>query len=171
MNFCKCGCGFEIKEGFNFKHGHNRKGKPCSEKHKERLRYSNCGKKRSEETKRNLSKSHMGLGVSENYKDILRERWMGENNPNFNRPYTKEEREVMRQSHLGYKETEEHKRNISINNARYTLGTHLSKKRKDYLSSSYKGKTWEELYGKDKAERMKAKLRKYHWKKVHLKEN
>ena len=59
---------------------------------------------------------------------------------------------------------------IKKNNARANLGKHISLKQKKYLSNLYKGKTWEELYGKEKANKMKNNLSKNnprYWKGKH----
>lgn len=98
----------------------------------------------TDEIRKKISKANIGRSISEQHKNILRER-MKLHNPSFG----------------GL--SKEHKMKISKNNARNMLNKHLSQDQKNHLSKIYKGKTWEEIYGKEKAKRMRINLVKNNW--------
>lgn len=54
-----------------------------------------------------------GFTHTEEWKEELRERMSGVNNPNYGKPMSEEQKEKLRQINLGKKLTEEHKRKIS----------------------------------------------------------
>jgi group I intron endonuclease len=54
-----------------------------------------------------------GFAHTEEWKEELREKMSGSNNPNYGKPMSEEQKEKLRQINLGKKLTEEHKRKIS----------------------------------------------------------
>lgn len=91
------------------------------------------GKKLTKEHKRKISKgnkgkNHGGKGkkLSENTKRKISKAMKGENNPNYNKHPSEETRKKMSKSQKGKKLTEEHKRKISENHSRHTLGKYHS---------------------------------------------
>ncbi len=70
--------------------------------------------------------------------------------------HTKEANELNRQAHLGKKHSEETKKKISKRN----MGRIASEKAKETIKKQRTGKTWEEIYGIEKAKKTREKLSK-----------
>lgn len=110
-----------LKEHFKT-HDNPRKGVHLSEETKQKLRQANLGKKYSEEvrakhrgrpawnrgispsteTREKLRKANLGKHLSNETKEILRQNWLGENNPNYG-GLKAETKEKIRQSFLNRK--------------------------------------------------------------------
>lgn len=126
------------------------------------------GKKMSEETKRKMSASHKGKKLSKEHKKKI-------SLSNTGRIVSKETREKMRKSLTGRKlkdETkikisnllkgrifsEEHKKNLSLMGKGKKKSKEQIIKMKEYAIKNLLGKTYEEIFGKEKAKEMKQKL-------------
>jgi hypothetical protein len=114
--------------------GHPWKGKHHSDKTKKLLSDINTGKKHTEESRRKMSAFQKGKIVSEETKILMSKNhadFSGENNPNFGKPMSEEQKDILKKVNTGRKhteeelnkmrgsKTEEHKRHMSENHANF----------------------------------------------------
>lgn len=97
---------------------------PMSEERKRNIGNGNRGKVRSKEVIKKNSKSHLGL-----YKDPKERK-------KLSKPRTEKAKANMKGKCGIYIRTEEHKKNLSKNNARYFLGKHFSDEHRKNISKS-----------------------------------
>jgi len=68
IRFCKCGCGYSkeviITSLWQYAVGHNRKNKPMTEEHKQKIGVKNKGTIHSAESKKHMSEGHLGIKPS-----------------------------------------------------------------------------------------------------------
>jgi len=95
---CECGCGQEVKN--RFVSGHNGKGVPLSDKHRDRISKSKMGHFVSNETRLKKSKSMTGKRHSEETKKKM-------SNAHKGKTFTEETRRRISEAHRGMKASPE----------------------------------------------------------------
>jgi hypothetical protein len=118
-----------------------------------RASYANKGRKVSEETKRKIGDIHRGKKLSEQHKEILKERIKGKNNPNnprygknlegeqnpfYGKTHSQEQKEKWSKERRSVKLSKEHKRKISEFNKNKKLSEDTIKKIVDAKRKHYK---------------------------------
>lgn len=81
-----------------------------------------------------------GHDFSDEHRRKLSELNSGENNPNFGRVYTPEERKEIAERSTGWKQTDKSRQSISDNHARYWKGKDFSEEHRVNISKALKGK-------------------------------
>ena len=113
------------------------------------------GKTHTEETKRKMRKPHKP--ISTEYREQLKKDRKGEKNPMYGKTQSPESKEKNKLSHLGKTHSDEAKRKMS----KYRKGRPIHTENfKFRLSIKFKNKTYEEIYGIEKANSIKEKLKK-----------
>lgn len=124
--------------GYNIRGGGSH-GK-LSESTKQKIGNANRGHIVSEESRRKISEKQKGKKISEKQLKRMSELWMGENNPNYGKHLSPETKAKLSKALKGKPGM------IGEKNPMYGK------------TSSRKGKTYEEIYGEEKAKQMKKKM-------------
>lgn len=103
--------GKKISEEHKIKISNGNKGKILSEETRKKISILNTGKKRSEEVKKGMSERQTGKILSEETKRKIGRK--GEDNKNYGRKISEEQRQNMSKARVGYKHTKEAKKNMS----------------------------------------------------------
>lgn len=144
MNYCSCGCDNKIQLMPHYKytgiplylHGHNSK----TNKAREKVSKDFKGKKLSEEHKKRISIGNIGHIVTMETREKISEANKGSNNHNYGKHPSDETRKKLSEASKGRYHSEEAKRKMSENNARFFLGKKLSEEHKRKIGEAGKGR-------------------------------
>jgi len=136
-----------------------KKRKPMSEETRRKLSIANTGKRHSEETKRKISLATRGRRHTEEWKKMMSERFKGEGNPNYGKPFSEEssKRQSISQK-LRFSKNPPHNKGIPmtecqremISNSMTTLWTNDDYREKQ--SIAHRGKIW--MHNQDTLEKV-----------------
>lgn len=121
---CQCGCGQIVSIGRKYIHGHNRKGKKCSDKTKMKISLSLMGNTRTR-----------GYKHSEETKETISLACSGKNHPMFGKHHSEEAKKKLFLFNIGKKLSEETRRKMSLSRT----GRKFSEEVKKKMSAARKG--------------------------------
>lgn len=154
-NYCRCGCGQKIiLYGASYISGHNSRNRTQEEKKK-------CGTANIGRVSTRLGKSwedFYGLSKSTEIKNKISKSCIGREPPNKGKPMSESSKKLISDKLKGKPLSDKWKKKIKENSAKYWLGKKMDDKLRLKLSLSHigkttsmKGKTYVEFYGKEKA--------------------